>query len=177
MKGKKNNIILIGFMGSGKSTVGIRLSYRLRRVVEDTDKMIEKRMKKSIAEIFATEGEEYFRTLETKMLREAIKKKRYQIISVGGGTPIRVENRKLLKRLGTVIYLRVQATTVYERIKRDTSRPLLQTEKPLERIMELLDKRKEAYENCADIIIDVDQLPMKEVVELIANKLEERGVK
>lgn len=165
---KKDNIVLIGFMGSGKSTVGIRLSYRMRRVVEDTDKLIEKKQGRKISDIFAQEGEAYFRELETDMLKELISKLQGYIISVGGGTPVREENRSLLKQLGKVIYLRIQPETVYERLKNDTTRPLLQCENPLERIQSLLESRKEAYEGCADVIIDVDGLTVEEIVEKIA---------
>ncbi len=164
---KNKNIVLIGFMGSGKSTVGIRLSYYMRRPVEDTDKLIEKKQGRKISEIFATDGEEYFRQLETQMLKELKDKLQYHIISVGGGTPVREENRELLKQLGTVVYLRVRPETVYERLKKDTTRPLLQCDNPLERIKELLAQRKDAYESCADVILDVDHMSMDEILETI----------
>lgn len=170
----KKNIVLIGFMGSGKTTVGIRLSYRLRKSIEDTDKLIEKRQKRTIREIFEQDGEAYFRELETRLLKEAVEKRKNQIISVGGGTPVREENRELLKKLGTVVYFRVKPETVYERIKHDTTRPLLQCENPLEKITELLEQRKAAYEACADIIIDVDELSMSQVVEKVVRALDAR---
>ena len=170
----KKNIVLIGFMGSGKTTVGIRLSYRLRKSIEDTDKLIEKREKRTIREIFDTDGERYFRELETRLLQEAVDKRKNQIISVGGGTPVREENRELLKRLGTVVYFRAKPETIYERIRHDTTRPLLQCENPLERITELLKQRKDAYESCADIIIDVDDLSMPQVVDAVAKALERK---
>lgn len=118
------NVILTGFMGCGKTTVGIRLSYRLRRAMEDTDKLIEKEERRTISEIFRTDGEEYFRELETKCLKKLIRTSKNMIISVGGGLPLREENRALLKELGTVIYLRANAETIYERTKHDTSRPI-----------------------------------------------------
>lgn len=168
---KKKNIVLIGFMGSGKTTVGIRLSYRLRKSIEDTDKLIERRQKRTIREIFEQDGEEKFREMETELLRDAVHKMKNQIISVGGGTPIKEENRELLKQLGTVVYFRVKAETVCERLKNDTTRPLLQCENPLERITKLLEQRKEAYEACADIIIDVDELNMQQVVDKVLDRL------
>lgn len=171
---KKKNIVLIGFMGSGKTTVGIRLSYRLRKTIEDTDKLIERREKRTIREIFAQDGEEHFRKMETEMLREAGLKMKNQIVSVGGGTPVKAENRELLKQLGTVIYFRVKPETVYNRLKHDTTRPLLQCENPLARITELLEQRKEAYESCADIIIDVDELSMQQVVDRVLFELEKK---
>ncbi len=173
---KKDNIILIGFMGSGKSTIGIRLSYRMRRAVEDTDKLIERRMKRKISDIFAREGEAYFRELETQLLKELIQKRQGYIISVGGGTPVKEENRELLKQLGTVVYLRVKPETVYKRLKNDTTRPLLQCEDPLTKICTLLADRKEAYEECADIIIDVDDLSLDKIVERIQPVQKERKI-
>ena len=169
---QKKNVILIGFMGCGKTTVGLRLSYKLRIPVEDTDKLIEQEEGRSIREIFAKEGEAYFRQRETKLL-EKLKDRDYaRIISVGGGTPVNPVNQELLKKCGTVIYFRIRPETVYERLKGDTSRPLLQCENPLERIRELMEARKEAYENCADIIIDVDDITVDEVLHRIVERLQ-----
>ncbi|MBQ7919214.1 MAG: shikimate kinase [Lachnospiraceae bacterium] len=170
---KKNNVILIGFMGCGKTTVGIRLSYRMRRIFEDTDKLIEKREQREIKEIFAAEGEGFFRELETQMLSELEQTVSSRVISVGGGTPVREENREILKCLGTVVYLRIRPETVYERLKNDTTRPLLQGEDPKGKICELMEKRKTAYESCADFIIDVDQLSVEEILEQITGRVGE----
>ncbi len=168
---KKKNIVLIGFMGSGKSTMGIRLSYRMRRSVVDTDKLIERRQGKAISEIFAGEGETYFRQLETELLGELVEKLQYQIVSVGGGTPVREENRKLLKKLGTVFYLKASPESIYERVKHDKNRPLLQCENPLERIRSLMAEREAYYEECADFVVDTDTLSVNELLEFIeANK-------
>ena len=164
---KTKNVVLIGFMGCGKSTIGIKLSYRFRRVVEDTDKLIERRQKRSISDIFAMEGEAYFRDLETQTLKDLTTEKGSKIISVGGGTPVREENRKLLKKLGTVVYLRVQPETVCERLKGDTTRPLLQGDNPQEKVRTLMESRKDAYESCADLIIDVDDKDVVQIVDLI----------
>ncbi len=171
---KKNNIVLIGFMGSGKTTVGIRLSYRLRKSIEDTDKLIEKKHGRSIRDIFEKEGEAFFREEEAKLLNELTKKRGNTIYSVGGGTPVREENRELLKKLGTVVYFRAKPETIYDRVKDDTTRPLLQCEEPIERIKDLLEARKEAYESCADIIIDVDDLTMNEVVNRTEKEISKR---
>ena len=172
---KSRNIVLIGFMGSGKSTIGIKLSYRLRRVVEDTDKLIVRKTGRNISDIFAKEGETYFRELETDMLKSLCEtcslKHSQKIISVGGGTPVREENRELLKQLGTVVYLRLRPETVYNRLKGDTTRPLLQGDNPEEKIRALMDARKNAYESCADLIIDVDDKDMVTIVDLIEEYL------
>lgn len=163
----KDNIILIGFMGCGKSSVGIRLSYQLRRTMIDTDKWIEQRQKKTISQIFQESGEEAFRQMETECLKELIRTADRQIISVGGGLPMREKNHELLKELGRVFYLKVTPETVYERVKNDTTRPLLQVEDPMERIRTLMEKRAPVYEACADVILEASDLTLEEITEKI----------
>ena len=162
------NVVLIGFMDSGKSTMGIRLSYQLRYALEDTDRLIEAGAGKSISEIFAQEGEEAFRQMETELLKKLAEKKGQRIYSVGGGTPVRAVNRPLLKKLGTVVYLRTRPETVYERLKDDTTRPLLQGEDPLGKIRRLMAEREQAYIETADVVLDVDEMTAEQVVERIA---------
>ncbi len=168
---RKNNVILIGFMGSGKTSVGLRLSYRLRIPVEDTDKIIAAEEGRKISEIFAAEGEEYFREKETLLLKRIKERDYSRIFSVGGGTPVRPENRELLRQCGTVVYLRIRPETVYRRLKGDTTRPLLQCENPLEKIKELMAVRRDAYQECADIVIDVDERGMEEILDEIVMQL------
>lgn len=164
-----NNIVLIGFMGCGKTTIGIKLSYRMRRPMLDTDKLIEKDEGRTISEIFDTDGESYFRDLETKCLKKLIESTNNQIISVGGGLPIREENHALLKELGTVIYLRARAETIYERLKNDKTRPLLQGDDPQLKIRTLMEKRAAIYEKAADIIIDVDGKDFDTILDAIVS--------
>ncbi|MCM1134708.1 MAG: shikimate kinase [Clostridium sp.] len=170
-----NNIILIGFMGSGKTSVGIKLSYYLRRTMIDTDKWIENRQKMQVSEIFASVGEETFRAMETECLKILADTADGQIISVGGGLPVRKENHSLLKKLGKVFYLKVTPEVVYERLKNDTTRPLLQVENPMERIQELLAQRSDIYEACADVTVEASDKTLEEIVEIIAR--EGSGVK
>lgn len=158
------NVILIGFMGSGKTTVGLRLSYRLRRAVIDTDKEIEREEKRSISEIFATDGEGYFRDRETACLHKLLESTGNQIISVGGGLPVREENRKLLHELGQVFYLQASAETIYERVKHDTTRPLLQGDDPQTKIRMLLVQRDGYYRDAADVVINVDGKDFEQVL-------------
>lgn len=158
------NVILIGFMGSGKTTVGLRLSYRLRRTVIDTDKEIEREEKRSISDIFAAEGEAYFRDKETACLKKLLKDAHNQIISVGGGLPIREENRVLLHELGQVFYLQASAQTIYERLKHDTTRPLLQGADPQNKIKTLLDERDGYYMEAADVVINVDDKDFEKIL-------------
>ncbi len=152
----KKNLILIGFMGCGKSTLGVKLSYRLRTMLTDTDELIEKKQKKTIPQIFAEDGEEAFRRLETEVLRELLCTGGTRILSTGGGLPMREENRTLLKQLGTVVYLRIRPETVWNRLKGDTTRPLLQKPDPKAEICRLLELRGPLYEAAADRIVDVD---------------------
>lgn len=164
----RNNIILIGYMGCGKTTVGKNLARITGYTFTDTDEMIEKEQGRTISEIFATDGEEAFRKMETKLLEQLIQEQSTQlVISTGGGMPLREKNRKLLAELGTVIYLQTKPQTVYERIKDDTKRPLLQCEDPLARINEMLAVRGPIYESATDNIIPVDDLRQSEIAELI----------
>ena len=170
------NVILIGFMGSGKTTVGLKLSYYLRRPVIDTDKEIEREEKRTVSEIFAADGEEYFRDKETECLRKLLKETGDRIISVGGGLPLREQNRELLHRLGKVFYLRAGAETIYERLKYDTTRPLLQGDDPKGRIRTLLDARDAAYRAAADVIVDVDNKEFDRIIDEIGSicRMEEK---
>lgn len=168
---RRKNIILTGFMGSGKTSVGLRLSYRLRMPVEDTDKLIERRAGCSVAEIFAEKGEDWFRERETELLRELPDRKQGRIYSLGGGTPVRPGNRELLRQLGKVVYLRVRPETVYERLKGDDTRPLLQYTDPLGRIRQLMESRREAYESAAHLVLDTDDMSVDEITEKIAEEI------
>ena len=166
------HVILIGFMGSGKSTVGFRLSYKLKKCLIDTDKLIEEREKMSISEMFAAKGESYFRQKETECLNSLFHELGSRVISLGGGTPMREENREIIKQLGKVIYLQASPDTIYQRVKHDTSRPLLQCENPKGRIEALLAERNPIYEGVADIIIHVDGKEMKDVVQEIVEAVQ-----
>lgn len=162
------NIILVGYMGCGKTTVGRSIAKFSERKFADTDDMIVEQQGRSINDIFETDGENAFRAMETALLEKMIRKKSDMlVISTGGGMPVREENRPLLKRLGTVVYMRVTPDTVYERIKGDTTRPLLQCDNPLERIKEMIAGRTPAYEAVADFILDVDNMTQVEVAQKI----------
>lgn len=151
------NIILEGFMGSGKTTVSEILSERLDLDILDTDSAIVSTEGRSINEIFATNGEEAFRDMETDLLKTIVSDHwRDMVISLGGGLPLREENRKLLKEAGKVVFLKASPETVYERIKGDDSRPLLRTEDPLAKIRQLQEERAGRYEDAADIVVDTD---------------------
>lgn len=152
-----SNIILEGFMGSGKTTVSEILSDKLDLELLDTDQAIEEAEGRSINEIFSANGEAAFRSMETDLVNMVVSEHLNQmVVSLGGGLPLREENRQLLKKAGKIVYLRTRPETVYERLKGDDTRPLLKTEDPQKRIRELLEERSEKYETLADIIIDTD---------------------
>jgi shikimate kinase len=159
------NIILTGFMGSGKTEVGKRLAQRLGYVFLDTDKLIEEKTGKSISEIFREEGESSFRELETEVIKNLSGITGY-IISTGGGIVIREENILSLKNIGLVIWLQASPETIINRISSETHRPLLNVDNPLEQIKKLLSIREQFYSR-ADVSMDTDGLEVDEVVKSI----------
>ncbi len=158
------NIVLIGFMGSGKSAIGRRLAERLNYPVYDTDSMIEKKEKRAIKDIFMTEGEEYFRSLETATLETFVSAERKkEIISTGGGIVTREENLPLLQRLGFVVWLDAKPETILERLSRNTDRPLLNTENPEKTIRDLSTVRRPLYESASHLRLETDGLDFDEI--------------
>ena len=165
-----NNIILIGFMGTGKTSVGKKISNTLKMAFADTDLLIEKKEKKTISQIFEVSGEDEFRKMETELLKEMVKNTQNTVISVGGGLPIREENRKLLKELGIVVFLQADAQTIIERLKDDNTRPLLQSGNVFEKVNRMLAERNPIYIDASSFSINTSQ---KNVIE-IAEEIEER---
>jgi len=163
-------LILIGYMGAGKTTVGLELAKQFSIPFWDTDSDIEEKQGRSISDIFAKEGEDYFRELETEYLKELLEKEEAGILSTGGGLPLRKRNRELFKAMGKVVYLQVSAKTVLERLKEDVNRPLLQVENREERITEMLAKRHPVYREAADIIIHADGCKTDEIVKEIISR-------
>lgn len=163
-KNARNNTVLTGFMGCGKSTVGKRLAKATGRDFLDVDKYIVDKAGCSISRIFAEHGEEYFRALETEALNEIYNTVTGTVISTGGGLPMRKVNRDILNRLGEVVYLDVSPDCVYERLKDDTTRPLLQSENPMERIEELLGFRRPVYLDGADRTVNVSYRTVEDII-------------
>jgi shikimate kinase len=162
-----NNIILIGFMGSGKTSVGKQLAKKLKYTFCDTDQLIEKENKTSVQDIFATNGEEYFRKLETTTIRELYGSMTKTILSTGGGLPITEGNGQLLRRLGYVIYLKASKETLLKRLQGDTSRPLLVGDHVEERVENLLQLRTPLYEKVAHLTVTTDQKKFYEIIDEI----------
>ena len=167
----KDNIVLIGFMGSGKTTLGVELAKRMNMNFIDTDAYIEEKAGKSITDIFAQDGEEAFRMLETEVLITLRDTVSNTVFSTGGGMPLRAENARLLKEIGKVFYLTAANQVIYDRVKDNTKRPLLQGENPYGKICELIKQRKPLYKAAADILVDTNSNDLEEVIQAIQNKL------
>jgi shikimate kinase len=160
------NIVLVGFMGSGKSMVARELGKRLKRDVVATDEMIEIKEGQSIHEIFKSKGEAYFRNMESEIIKE-ISLRWGLIIDCGGGVVLSQENLKLLKTNGIVFYLQATLEVIYQRIKNEKHRPLLKVPDPLGCIKQLYQQRLPLY-NQADFTIDANSASIEgPVVEIL----------
>lgn len=158
------NIVLIGFMGSGKSTIGRELFDLVGFQLLDTDHLFEQRYRTSIREFFAAHGEEAFRDAESAILQECLQNSvQRTIISTGGGAVIREKNRAILRQLGYCVWLQAPASYVHERTSRNQDRPLLQGENPEKIIADLLAKREPWYRETAHMNVDIRQLSPREI--------------
>lgn len=167
------NLILIGFMGSGKTTVGQLLAQTLGYTFADTDQLIEAGEEMTISEIFAQNGEGYFRQLETLIMEEISHTMQNAVLSVGGGLPMTENNHKYFKKIGKVIYLKVSEQTVINRLRGDSGRPLLSGDDATEMIYRLLSQRHPTYQMLADMVIDTNDLQPEEVVNEIIRMIDE----
>lgn len=163
------NIILTGFMGVGKTSAGTRLAKDLGYTFVDTDELIEADQKMAITEIFVKRGEPYFRDVEARIIGQVLAGEG-QVISTGGGAVIRDENRKAFKEGGLTVCLTARPEVVYNRIKHETHRPLLQVADPLIKIRELLKTREKFYRQ-ADLIIDTSEKAVADVINEIKEKV------
>ena len=170
-KSYNGNILLIGFMGAGKSTVADYLKTKYSMDLVEMDQVIAGREGMSISDIFSTHGEEYFRTLETQLLIE-LQSHGNTVVSCGGGVPMRERNVKEMKKNGKVVLLTAKPETILERVKDDHSRPLLEGNKTVAYIAELMEKRREKYEAAADIVVATDGRSAEEICEEIIGKLQ-----
>ena len=164
-------IVLIGFMGSGKSSVGRELAARTGRPRYDTDEMVAARYGLSITDIFAQHGEEAFRDAETEALAQV--PERAAIVVPGGGIVLRAENVERLRRFGIVVHLTADKETLFERVSRRQTRPLLHTENPRHTLSELLRVRAPLYLQAADLTVDTSELRHEEVADRILEQIAE----
>lgn len=171
MTGRGRAIVLIGFMGSGKSSTGRALAGKTGWPRFDTDESVSARFGKEIAEIFSEFGEEKFREAETEALRE-LSDAAPCIVVTGGGIVLRAENVELLRRLGTIVHLEADEETLFERVSRRTTRPLLQTADPRGTLAKLWQERQPLYRETADFAVDTSRLTHEKVAEAILRSME-----
>ncbi len=164
------NIILIGPMGSGKSSVGKRLAQDLGYPFYDSDKEIEKSTGANIPLIFELEGEDGFRKREHEVIKQLCSKSNC-VLATGGGSVVSEENRSLLRKSGIIIYLYASIEQILERTKRDRNRPLLQTSNPKQKLEEVMSKRAPLYQALAEYTIETDYHTVKEITDLILAKI------
>jgi len=163
------NIILTGFMGVGKTSVGTQLAKDLGYSFVDTDTLIETDQHMTITTIFAKHGEPYFREVESKIIQQVMAGGN-QVVSTGGGAVIRDRNRDAFKKAGLVVCLTARPDVIYDRIKHETHRPLLQTADPKAKIKELLDSREHFYAQ-ADVCIDTSERSVDNVIAAIKERI------
>ena len=156
------NIMLIGFMGTGKSTIAEKLKKILNIEQIEMDDLIAKEAGMSIPEIFEKYGETHFRDLETEMLRK-FQDKKPVVVSCGGGAVLRDKNIEIMKRQGKIVLLTATPETVFERVHHCTNRPVLNGNMNVEYIKELMEKRRERYELAADIVVATDGKSAEEI--------------
>jgi len=162
-----HNIALIGFMGVGKSTVGNLLADTLGFELIDTDKVIEQREGRRISEIFTHPGETYFRNCEAALVGE-LASARGKVISTGGGMIANPKNLESLRAHSLIVCLWASPEIIFERVKNQTHRPLLQTPDPLAKIRALMQERTPTYREAADIMVGVEHRHAPEVARHIA---------
>ena len=156
------NIALIGFMGSGKSSVGRLLAKKLRFHFVDTDRMVVERAGRQITEIFNEQGEPFFREQE-RLALESLRGQRRLVVATGGGIVMQPENVALLRELAFVVWLSASEEIIFERVSRNDRRPLLHTPNPRKTIAALLAQRRPLYESAAHFCVETSRRPHAEV--------------
>ena len=165
------SIFLIGMMGAGKTTVGKALAARLHLPFVDTDRVLVDRTGVPVTTIFEIEGEEGFRRRESAVLHELAVEER-SVVATGGGAVLREENRRTMRESGTVVYLRARVEHLWERLRHDTSRPLLATPDPRARLEALLAEREPLYRECAHVVVETGLQSAATLVARVAAALE-----
>ena len=163
------NILLIGFMGSGKSTIGRKLAKLLEYSFVDTDSLIEDDQGCSVDEIFKYGGEECFRNMETRLLQK-LKNVENSVIATGGGIVLSEQNQRLMQEIGKRVYLNVPQKELQQRLKNDRNRPLLKKKDPETVVQKMMKERVLLYEE-AEYIVDTGQRSPQKIASEIINKL------
>jgi shikimate kinase len=162
MEQQNKNIYLIGFMGAGKSIIARYLHNNYAMDVVEIDQVIEQREGMPISAIFETQGEEYFRKLETDLLLE-LQTRKNLVVSCGGGTPLRACNVEAMKKNGMVVFLTATPETVFERVKDSHNRPVIEKNKNVSFIASLMEQRRDKYEAAADLMVATDGRSAEEI--------------
>ena len=168
------SIFLVGMMGAGKSTVGVRLARRLGLAFIDADRELEARLGVDIPTIFELEGEAGFRRRETQLLDE-LSRQPGLVLATGGGAVLSPHNRECLHARGRVVYLQAQPADLWQRLRRDRQRPLLRTPNPRERIHRLCAEREPLYLQVAHHVVPTSRQPVEQIVEAIVELLGAEG--
>ena len=166
-----NHIVIIGFMGSGKTRVGKRLAKDFNLPFVDVDRVVSKKMNLTMKEIFDRFGEPFYRALETTVIKALIDDPEQKIISLGSGLPMQEQNEKYLKELGTVVYLKGSLTTLKKRLADSKKDPMLDGEDRDDKIKKLLKQRDPVYQKFADIQVTTGEVPFEELIKEIEEKL------
>ena len=166
-----NHIAIIGFMGSGKTRVGKRLSQELGIPFVDVDKAITKKMKLTVKEIFQRFGEPFYRALETMEIKSLLEDEERKVVSLGAGLPLQEQNQKLIPELGIVVYIKGSEATLLKRLE-GTNNPLLEGENPEEKVKKLLKQRDPVYQKFADITVETGIMPFEDFVKKILQEIE-----
>ena len=166
-----NHIVIIGFMGSGKTRVGKRLAKDLGLPFIDVDRLIVKKMNMSVKEVFERFGEAFYRALETMAVKELSTDSERKVISVSAGLPLQEQNEKYLKEVGTIVYLKGSLATLKKRLEGSSKDPMLDGDDRDEKIKKLLKQRDPVYEKFADIKVVTGVKPFDELIAEIEEKL------
>lgn len=169
------NIILVGPMGAGKTTIGKQLAQQLGREFYDSDRVIEEHTGANIPLIFELEGEEGFRKREKNMILELTRKEDI-VLATGGGAVLDPDNRKQLAKSGFVIYLNAPLSQLISRTSKDKNRPLLQTEDPHKKMEEILAVRDPLYREVADAVVETDGSPVRNVVKKLVTLVKKHNL-
>ena len=167
----KNNIVLIGFMGTGKSSIARQLQYLYGMKIAEMDEMLVQQEQMSIPQIFSTKGESYFRKIETELLRKLQKEDNF-ILSCGGGAALREENITAMKENGYVFLLTATPETIFQRVGHDLNRPVLNGHRSPEGIAKLMENRREKYEKAADCVISTENKSSRQLAQEIMKEFQ-----
>ena len=166
-----NHIVIIGFMGSGKTRVGKRLSKDFDIPFIDIDRVVTRKMNLSAKEIFDRFGEPFYRALETTAVKALIEDPEQKIISLGSGLPMHEQNEKYIKKLGTVVYLKGSYATLKKRLENSSNNPLIEGDDKEDKIKKLLKQRDPVYTKFADIEMITGDKPFEELIAQLEEKL------